>query len=180
MSHMSPMTPEGERLWARNKKGIAESDPKINLGLSCMPPGFPRSAMGVQPIGIFQSPKALAMVGEGNDGVLHLIFIDAAHVPGIPPQVEGDAVAHWEGDTLVTDTANIFDGIFMESTGIPQSKALHVTQRLRLVNGGKTLEETLLIDDPVIFTNPWSAAFDFVRTNFRPPEKFCNENRNAP
>ena len=68
---MAPMTPEGQRLWARNKKGIAESDPTINRGLNCMPPGFPRSTMGIQPVGIFQSAQALAMTGEGYDGQLH-------------------------------------------------------------------------------------------------------------
>jgi hypothetical protein len=33
-AHMPPLTTEGRRLWARNKKGIAESDPNINKGLS--------------------------------------------------------------------------------------------------------------------------------------------------
>ena len=179
-SHMSPLTPEGERLYARNKKGIAETDPEIDKRLTCFPNGFPLNTMGIQPLGIFQSQKALAMVGEPTTGVLHIVYIDASHVSGLPPQIEGDAVGHWEGDTLVVDTTNIYDGTFMDGTGIPHSKVLHVVQRLRLVDGGKTLEEMLLIEDPVIFTKPWSATFDFVRTNFQPPEKFCNEARNAP
>jgi hypothetical protein len=177
---MPPMTQEGMRLFARNKKAIAESDPAINLVLSCMPSGFPRSAMGTQPLAIFQSPKALAMAGEPTTGVAHLIYIGGVHASGLPPQIEGDAVAHWEGDTLVADTVNIFDGNFIDGSGIPHSKALHVVQRFRLMDGGNRLEETLVIEDPVVFTKPWPMTFDMVRTNFRPPEKFCNEARNAP
>jgi hypothetical protein len=174
------MTPEGMRLFARNKKGIADSDPKIDMVLSCMPSGFPRSAMGTQPLAIFQSPKALAMAGEPTTGVAHLIYIGAVHAMGLPPQIEGDAVAHWEGGTLVVDTVNIFDGNFLDGGGIPHSKALHVVQRLHLADGGNRLEETLVIDDPVVFTQPWPMIFAMVRTNFRPPEKFCNEARNVP
>ena len=179
MAQASPMTPEGKALFARNKKAISESDPSVYKGLDCMPPGFPRSAMAVHPTGIFQSSKALVLTSEGIEG-LHTIFFDIPHRPGIPPQIEGDAVGHWEGDTLVADVTNIYDGTFMEGTGIPQSKALHIVQRLRLVDGGKTLEETLLIEDPAIFTKPWSTTFRYVHTHFRPPEKFCNEARNIP
>src|SRR5690349_14833483 len=36
MANMSPLTPEGEWLFARNKKAIADSDATIDLVLSCM------------------------------------------------------------------------------------------------------------------------------------------------
>jgi hypothetical protein len=68
----------------------------------------------------------------------------------------------------------------MDTSGVPQSKALHVVQRFRLIDGRKQLEEALTIEDPIVFTKPWSATFHFIRTNFRPPEKFCNEGRNVP
>ena len=64
--------------------------------------------------------------------------------PHLPPSVRqwnGDSVGHWEGDTLVVDTAN-YNGKGMIATsaatarirGIHESAALHVVERFKRVD----------------------------------------------
>jgi len=48
----------------------------------------------------------------------------------------GDSVGYWEGDTLVIDTIGIKIGPFamVDAYGTPQSPALHVLERYRLID----------------------------------------------
>ena len=177
----SAMTPEGERILARNKKGIAESDPNIDTSLACMPTGLPRSTLANSPFVIIQTPKVLAMVGEPTSGRMRSICIGLEHIPGLTPQFHGDSVAHWEGDTLVVDVVNVDDRTFYNMPGIPHSKAFHAVEHFRFVNGGKLLEDKVDIDDPIIFTKPWSMTLDYARrTDVRPVEHVCSNQRLRP
>jgi hypothetical protein len=49
----------------------------------------------------------------------------------------GDSIGHWEGDTLVIDTVGIKTDAFtsVDRFGTPQSEAMHVVERYRLIDG---------------------------------------------
>jgi hypothetical protein len=49
----------------------------------------------------------------------------------------GDSVGHWEGDTLVIDTVGVKVDPFtsVDRFGTPQSDAMHVIERYRLIDG---------------------------------------------
>jgi hypothetical protein len=49
----------------------------------------------------------------------------------------GDSVGHWEGDTLVIDTVGVKVDEFtsVDRFGTPQSDAMHVIERYRLIDG---------------------------------------------
>jgi hypothetical protein len=49
----------------------------------------------------------------------------------------GDSVGHWEGDVLVIDTVGIKTDAFtsVDRFGTPQSEAMHVVERYRLIDG---------------------------------------------
>jgi hypothetical protein len=53
------------------------------------------------------------------------------------PSPMGDAVGHWEGETLVIDTVGIKTNAFTAADmyGTPQSAAMHVIERYRLIDG---------------------------------------------
>ena len=76
----------------------------------------------------------------------------------------GDSVARWDGDNLVIDSTNFkSDAIFLDSSGLPASDKLHLVEHIRLKNGGKQLEDEITVDDPSIFTKPWTARRTFDR-----------------
>jgi hypothetical protein len=50
----------------------------------------------------------------------------------------------------------------------------------RMIDGGKTLEDFITVEDPGIFTTPWPAAQRFRRENNSPHvEDICAENNFA-
>jgi hypothetical protein len=71
-----------------------------------------------------------------NDNVRH-IRMNAAHPAKLVPASMGDSVGHWEGDTLVVDTVGVKVDAFtsVDRFGTPQSNAMHVVERYRLIDG---------------------------------------------
>jgi hypothetical protein len=135
------------------------------------------------------------IVQTPNYIVFHTEMIHEARVipldgrPHLGPAVQswsGDSVGHWEGDTLVVDTTN-FNGKGWIAThaaagwlrGIAQSQACHVVERLRRVDAN-TIQYEATIDDPNVFTRPWTVAFPLNRDDpYRIYEYACHEGNHA-
>jgi hypothetical protein len=85
----------------------------------------------------------------------------------------GDSRGHWEGNTLVVETTNFRSGIPIGN--IPTSDALRTTERFTLTDVD-TLRYQLTIDDPKIWTRPWTIAFPLKRdSNYTIFEYACHE-----
>ena len=94
----------------------------------------------------------------------------------------GDPQGRWEGDTLVVETTNFDDRV--ASIGRPvwasSSDALTLTERFTRV-GPMTLQYEFTIDDPKIWTRPWTAMFRFDRddSQYELVEYACHEGNYA-
>jgi hypothetical protein len=79
------------------------------------------------------------------------------HRDDAPPSYRGDAVGHWDGDTLVVDKTNFSDTNWISAEGRVSfhSDALHIVERYRRVDAN-TLEIEALIEDPKVLTGPWN------------------------
>jgi hypothetical protein len=75
------------------------------------------------------------------------------HRKDIEASGNGDSVGHWEGDTLVIDVRNIREDTWLGDNGLFHSAALHVTERLR--REGDALTWEAIVEDPVVFVEPW-------------------------
>ena len=67
----------------------------------------------------------------------------------------GDSRGHWEGDTLVVDVGDINDKTWFDMAGDFHSDALHVVERYRMT-GHDTIQYEATIEDPKVFTKPWT------------------------
>jgi len=78
----------------------------------------------------------IAIVYDQNMNIRH-IRMDGAHPAKLSPSTMGDAIGRWEGDTLVIDTIGIKLDTFtsIDRFGTPQSEAMHVIERYRLIDG---------------------------------------------
>ena len=78
----------------------------------------------------------ITIIYNQDDNVRH-IHMNATHPTNLVPSPMGDAVGHWEGDTLVIDTVGIKTNAFSAADmyGTPQSAAMHVIERYRLIDG---------------------------------------------
>jgi hypothetical protein len=147
---------------------------------SCRPagvPGFDVLLGGA--LFILQSPTEVTMIFSGNAEARH-IRLNSFHSANPKPSWYGDSVGHYEGDTLVIDTIGLNDKTFLDNYRTPHTDKLHVTERWRLIEGGKKLEILIAIDDPDTFYQPWQALRQYDRVNRTLSEDICSENNVNP
>ncbi|MDE0040216.1 MAG: hypothetical protein OXU77_22040, partial [Gammaproteobacteria bacterium] len=82
----------------------------------------------------------------------------------------GDAVGHWEGDTLVVETTN-----FREDTGLYGGDAnLDLVERFTLLEDGNLLYH-FTVNDPTAWTAPWSGRYVWRKSEQPVYEYACHE-----
>ena len=149
---------------------------------SCRPGGVPGFlVMGrVNPLYFIQTPKEVVMINEGGPEVRH-IHLNVPHsaVPAFSPY--GESVGHYEGaDTLVVDTIGLSDKTFVDNYRTPHTNQLHVVERFKLTDSGKTLQVAIAVEDPGAFNMAWSAKQTYHRGPEEPiSETICAENNIA-
>jgi hypothetical protein len=143
---------------------------------SCLPSGVPLFIMAVvEPINILQTPKQVTMIFSG-DAQIRRIYLDVPHSENPKPSWYGESVGHYEGDTLVVDTIGLNGKTYIDYFRTPHTEKLHVMERYRLIDDGKTLEVTFRVEDPDTFYQPWSAIARLRRVPAPMHEEACAEN----
>jgi len=104
--------------------------------------------------------------------------------PHLPSNVRlwlGDSIGHWEGATLVVDTANFNDGpgYFGDAGGMfGTDRNLHVVERFNLLDA-TTLLYSFEVDDPTAYTRPWKGELTMARAAGPIYEYACHEGNYA-
>ena len=120
----------------------------------CWASGVPTYLLNpAQPTFILKEQKKVTMLWQMDQQVRH-IYLDVAHSAKPKPSWYGESVGHYEGDTLVIDTIGQNTKTFIDNYRTPHSDRLHVIERIHLVDGGKTLQADITIEDPVALTQP--------------------------
>ena len=147
----------------------------------CWPAGVP--ALNIytrgQPIYFIQTPKEVLIVNELNTQIRH-VYLNVPHSARVASTWYGESVGHYDGDELVIDTIGMNDKTFVDNYRTPHTDQLHVVERFKLIDGGKTLQVTMNVDDPGAYNMPWTAIQRWRRTEDRPMlEEYCAENNVA-
>ncbi len=80
------------------------------------------------------------------------------------PLMLGRSRGHWEGDSLVIETVDMRDDMWLDTTPLMLSKQARIIERIRLV-APNTLENRITIQDPVKFTQDWQFTRHYVRVS---------------
>ena len=121
----------------------------------CLPDNPPRTWVMPHLTKAVHTPKLLVLLYEVN-AMYRQIFIDGRPLPQDPnPGWNGYSTAHWEGETLVVQTAGFRDDLWADMSGSPLSESARLTERIRRPNFG-TLELEITVDDPKAYTKPWT------------------------
>src|SRR5437868_5706323 len=170
----APMTPWAQEIF---KTRQAEEDP----GALCLLPGVPRDMGSPYPVEFIVTPKVVYILHEYQH-MVRRILIDGKHPnpDDLEPSFMGHSIGHWEGDTLVVDTVGRNDRTWLAPTGVPHSDQIHVTERIRKADDGKTLQIETETDDPKAFTQKWKMNNTYdPRPNVEIMEYICQENNRA-
>jgi hypothetical protein len=113
-----------------SKTGNAFPDPANQ----CAPQG-PPWILRHQEIRLIQEPDQVTILYM-LDGHVRRIRLNSTHPANVRPSWTGDSIGHYEGDTLVVDTIAMKVGpvTMSDQFGAPQSGAMHVIERYRLVD----------------------------------------------
>ena len=96
--------------------------------------------------------------GQGEGYQRNIIMDGSPHLAASVRQWYGDSRGHWERDTLVIDVTN-----FSPKTDFEGSREnLHLVERWTRT-GTNTLEYEVTIEDPTVWTRPWTVKQEFSR-----------------
>ncbi len=99
-----------------------------------------------------------------------IIRMNAEHDPPDIRKWLGDSVGHWEGDTLVVDTTNFNDTPALGGA----SRNVHVVERFTRIDAD-TLLYQFTVNDPTVWTAPWSGEYVWPASDNRVYEYACHE-----
>lgn len=169
-----PFTPAGEAALQYNLTKTVDPEAVCILG------GIPRHNASGLPFEVLHTPQRLATLYVYNTH--RWVWIDGrAPDPDAEPRYFGNAVGHWEGDTLVILSNGFKDSkdgkLWIDENANPQSEKTEVVERWTRPDFDHIHLE-MTINDPIYYTRP----FTFSRTwvHGKPGEGLteyaCNEN----
>ncbi len=160
---------------SQNPKAPEHVDPRA----FCFLAGVPRQtfeAMGAGPHQIVQSGGYVVMLWQWAHSYRVIPLDGRPHIPATIKLWQGDSRGRWEGRTLTVDTTNQ-NGKWLDFIGDFHSEALHVAERFTIVDAD-TIRYEATLDDPKVFTRPWTIRLFLVREKepgFELLEEACYE-----
>jgi hypothetical protein len=121
---------------------------------------------------ILQGVNTVSIVQEMIHDTRVIPTDNSPHAPAKIKSWMGDSRGHWEGDVLVVETTNYNDRLTIQ--GGPSSDSLKVTERFSLVGPG-TVKYEFTVDDPKIWTKPWSGEYLMAQVDTPVYEYACHE-----
>jgi len=182
---LPPWTPEGQK--EADLRAVAERNDQLGhpaadswedrplqerclVGLNAGPPMVPGAYNN--DVQLLQTPGYVVILNE----MVHSARI--VPLDGRPHRIirqwRGDSVGHWEGNTLVVDTTN-----FRRETSLPGSTAnMHLIERFTRTDANTLLYE-FTVDDPTMWTRPWTAVVPMTKSDDPIYEYACHEGNYA-
>ena len=131
---------------------------------SCLPDAPPKHAYSAGSRQIVQTPESVVVFG-GFAHTYRVIPTDGRpHVPSNIHLFMGDSRGHWEGNTLVVDVTNQGDRSWFDHIGNFYSEAVHVVERWTMFDPD-VMHYEATIDDPSVYTQPWTMALGWRRNS---------------
>jgi len=119
---------------------------------------------------VFQTPDYVVLLNEMNHNT-RVVPLDGRSEINVP-QWTGDSRGHWEGDTLVVETRN-----FLRETSFRAGSAdanLRLTERFTRVSTDTLMYEAT-VDDPTVWSRPWTYQVPMVLNDQPVFEYACHE-----
>ena len=171
-------TPAGAKLRAAMRRSgqAADSVQGMSIQDRCIHYGFPDLFAGYMSVyRIVQSPEQVAISLEKIHDTRIIPLDGRPHVSPAMHQYLGDARGRWEGDTLVVETTNFHpNGNPMGGYSVLSDENLHLIERFRRT-AEDTIEYTFTVDNPTMWTKPWTAVINWQRSKGELYEYACHE-----
>ena len=145
--------------WAAAKiKAMTPTELELGkASVNCIPRGVPGIFINnPYPIQLVETPGQLVQLVELLNNFRVVPTNGRAHEKDPDPTFNGDAVGHWEGDTLVIDIIALDERTWNNMGGWFHSDQEHVIEHWS--RKGDVISWNATVEDPVMFTKPWQVG----------------------
>jgi hypothetical protein len=173
-----PLTAAGRAAYEKNMAGLKDGSITDAARKFCVPDGLPRVLATPYPFEIIQAPPGqITIIHELNHQIRVVALdkqLDQKELITFP-FYNGHSVGHFEGDTLVIETAGFNEKTFIDATGAPHTDEMRTTERVRRISPTQ-LEDVITIHDPAYYSTDWQARFVYnLRNEVRLEDYVCGE-----
>ena len=178
-----PWSAAGKKLAAEGREKLGYSDPEARpLADRCLATGGRTGPPMINGLynnhyQVVQTAGAVMIMSEMITWA-RIVRMDQTHNPGAIHPLFGDAVGHWEGDTLVVETTGFAPVRAMQGVPANLSENAKVTERFTRVSDKELLYE-FTVDDPVFYTQPWKGETTWRSEGEALYEYACHEGNYA-
>jgi hypothetical protein len=176
---LPPVTAAGEqvRRAAAGRFGrVGASAQDMSMQDRCIHYGFPDLFAAYMSVyRIVQTPDYVAIQMEKIHDARIIPLDGRPHIPSSMHQYLGDSRGRWEGDTLVVETTNFHpNGNPMGGYSTLSDVNLRLVERFRRT-AADTIEYTFTVDNPTMWTKPWTAVINWKQSKGELLEYACHE-----
>ena len=141
---------------------VARCIPELDLGAGALYPNQ-----------FVQTPNLIVILIESRHA-FRIIPLNQPHPDDVDPSFMGDAVGHWEGDTLVVDVIGFKERLVGSKIS---TDALHIVERFTRVDYN-TIEYEARVEDPKALMRPYTITSKYMlRPGTRIQEWVCENNQ---
>jgi hypothetical protein len=170
-----PLLPAGKTLYDQRRALAARGDRNFDLSLRCKPIGLPRVLWDGGPFDI-QVQSDVILFGYTWNRNHRIVSVREGEPVLQVPRYYGNALAHWEGETLVVKSGLFVDNTLLDSAGLPHSEQMTLTERYAASADGQQLAVSVLITDPEYYRRSWTVMLNYRRVpGDRILEDVCQE-----
>jgi hypothetical protein len=159
-----PLTPAGQkdleaRTRARKARGEADSWHDRGLWERCITRGTPRIPNNYNSNWhILQTEHHVVILQEMIHETRFIPLDGRPHVAASVRQWLGDSRGRWDNDTLVVETTNFNEKAEFRGFALNNARLVERFRRL----GPDRMDYEFTIDDPTIYTKPWTVSLPFI------------------
>jgi len=174
-----PFTPEGKAAYEKNMAGLKDGSIIDNARKFCVPDGLPRVLANPYPFEIIYGPPGQITIIYELSHQVRPVAMDKPMPTDDEletwPFYNGHSVGHFDGDTLVIETAGFNEKTFLDATGAPHTDEMRTLERIRKISPTQ-LEDVITIHDPKYYTHDWQTRFVYtLRGDIRIEDYNCGE-----
>jgi hypothetical protein len=149
---------------------------------TCHPGGVPGQLLiPAEPFYFIQTSREVWMIWQ-RDHMVRRIYMSDQHSESVRPSWFGESIGRFEPDgTLAVDTIGLSNrNSYIDWYRTPHTEKEHVSERYKLSADGRTLEATVMVEDPDTFNAPLYMVQRWRKVKNPLLETVCAENNFDP
>ena len=162
------LKPWNLNLTEKGEKALAGYDESTMLPqLECLPSVAP-TYMFIPDLKVIEIQEDTIVFRSEYQGVERIFDLKADSHDGVAPSWHGHAIARWQDDVLIVDTARFLENRSGHSSGLTSGLRKHLVEEFELQPDGQSMTYRFTLEDPDYFVGTVTGQARYLYTPNRP------------